>query len=733
MVCKFYDLRGFIMIIAIILILILLISTITGVMLFIKEHNKLNKLRTYIAAESKYISNKMGKVVYGLLDQHLKIDTAGIKGMDNILENIKNIKKNFNDITSEPILRLCYVGTDAWFEGCYCATIIAGQINKKGKIAILVTSNLRALIMAQRHRSFVTEINEKYPDITVEETFEALADQDKAADFVSRIALKVDAIYITGNSAASGAARGLEQAGRVGKVFMLCHDLDQSIAANIDKGVISASLVCSTVAQGRDPVLHIFNHIVTGWKPKQPRLFIPLQVVKKSNLNEFWNIKENYLVEQHNSDKGSIVPKNKSNSLVRIIAIAEDWNNAFVQMKSGIQIAADILKPYNAEVIIYTINQLKRPKDEVYNDLKNIFENECKKGMHGIVSFVGSQDIVSLLNEQNKKGIPIATFDSEPFNLRSMVLWLSQSSIELEHFSDEYMSGHHEINMAVQQILVTLNNMVDHVNKETESITEGAKAVNELMGLIENTVSEEEQQKIKISSTSKISSSLSDMVEFFTSKVEGLKVISDKVILSDNKSKIVKKLSDKMVSIVNIIDDISRQTNLLAINASIEAARRGESGKGFNVIAKEIRDLSSKSKTSTDEVSRIIDEMKSSIDDSTNAIEATKFIVNEQVTSITGAVESLFDLSKQLISIMESIQIAVEKNTRKMLGMKERAESLKNVVNNSTSIAVENSKSIESLSSMFTEISTQFNEMNNKTKELGEIIFILHNTVSQFN
>jgi methyl-accepting chemotaxis protein len=701
--------------------------------LFRKERRKLIRLRSSVVTEFANISERLGKVAFGYLDQRLDPVSPLLPEASDVFDGLALIRKNFNDITSEPLLRLCYVGTDAWVEGSRCAVIVGERLKNTGKVAVLVTSNLGVLIMAQRQKSFVTTMAERFPDVTIQETFEAMADQDKAAEFVSRIAPEVDAIYITGNSAAGGAARGLDACGRIGKVFVLCHDLDPVIASCIENGSISASLVCSTISQGRDPVVHIFNHIVSGWKPIQPRLFLPLELVERGNLDHFWDKTANTLFEAEKLNENTVKPLAAAAHTVRIAVFLEDWNSAFLQMKSGIVRAGEILRPFNAEVILYTLNQVRRPKADVLADVERALAQETEAGMKGIVSFVGIPELVPILNRQVERGIPVATFNSEPLGLRSMILWLAQSSVELGRFSSEYLVGHQEINQSMQQILTTLNNMVIRISKEAETARYGSLAVYGLLGLIDKTVVEEQRQMENVSASSEISNRLSEMVDFFKDKVRGLKDISENVKLSESKIKAMSDYSDRIRTILDIIDNIADQTNLLALNAAIEAARAGELGKGFEVIANEIRGLADKSGASTRDVAALITDMRFAIEESIHAVERTKGIVDDQVLSITAASEKINELSERLVRTMESVQKAVTENTEKILKMKESAHSMNQVVEQSSTIAAENSSAIETLSSAFTEISAQFNEMNNQTKQLGEIITVLHNTVSQFN
>ncbi|MBD1584536.1 methyl-accepting chemotaxis protein [Pseudoalteromonas sp. S16_S37] len=116
--------------------------------------------------------------------------------------------------------------------------------------------------------------------------------------------------------------------------------------------------------------------------------------------------------------------------------------------------------------------------------------------------------------------------------------------------------------------------------------------------------------------------------------------------------------AESIGSILSVIRGISEQTNLLALNAAIEAARAGEQGRGFAVVADEVRSLAMRTQKSTEEIQQMIEKLQSGSENAVKAIETGRLQMDKSVTSSTKAGEALGAID-QSVDIIESMSIQV--------------------------------------------------------------------------
>ena len=133
--------------------------------------------------------------------------------------------------------------------------------------------------------------------------------------------------------------------------------------------------------------------------------------------------------------------------------------------------------------------------------------------------------------------------------------------------------------------------------------------------------------------------------ELTQNTVEKVKITGEHSVNLKNSMDAITKSSNNIKKIISVIDEIAFQTNLLAINASVEAARAGEAGRGFSVVAYEIRQLALKSRDAATSIKELIEESENCILDGGDYVEDTLNSIDKIVEEVNKVAEIISNIA----------------------------------------------------------------------------------------
>ena len=356
--------------------------------------------------------------------------------------------------------------------------------------------------------------------------------------------------------------------------------------------------------------------------------------------------------------------------------------------------------------------------------------------LHGIFSKIASGDITGRVAYKGKDeiGSLVRYFNQTMDNMALMFASLRRESETMQEIGETLSTDMAESASAMHEITANIEGVKQQAQTQAASVTETASTIDSILRVIQNVnASVEAQAKCVESSSSAVEQMIANIDSIGNVFEENNRTIQDLYKQSVNgkegaakANEIVSKVAEQSILLMEasqVIQNIASQTNLLAMNAAIEAAHAGEAGKGFAVVADEIRKLAEESNTQGKHIGTVLNETAEVIGQLTESGQAAEQAFN----GVYGLAERVASQEQAVVQAMNEQQKAGADVLRAMQEISEITMTVKSGSSEIVGGGTEISKEMARLGDLTRVITDSMNEMalgavqiNNAVQEVNE-------------
>lgn len=338
----------------------------------------------------------------------------------------------------------------------------------------------------------------------------------------------------------------------------------------------------------------------------------------------------------------------------------------------------------------------------------------------------GNLSIESLnSNHKDEFGQLSSSFDTMTVNLRNLVQRVYESSEQVAESSREMLAITEQNAEASTQIAVSIEKVAVGSESQVSAITETVDSIEQLSARTQQVAAASNDIALLTAKTAQTTDKGQEAINKVVEQMDSINQKTGQVQQSVQK---LAESSDQINEIINVITGITEQTNLLALNAAIEAARAGEQGRGFAVVADEVRKLAEQSKNAAHQIAILIQANGKNINEAVRAMDDEIKDVQAGIGIVDTAGKSFLEITALVLQVSNQVQ-EISATTQEMAsGTEQIVASIQDI----DRISQDTADQTQTVSAAVEEQTASFEQINSSSKGLVSMIQDLQKVVSTF-
>ena len=416
--------------------------------------------------------------------------------------------------------------------------------------------------------------------------------------------------------------------------------------------------------------------------------------------------KEIETIEQMVKDKGANA---------ELVYSAEDW---FAKITTKIDLLRSVEESYSSDIQ----NEIRANMDETHRALwfySIILATSlgltlwlCIQIIRNLLRTIGGEpEYAARIARKIAHGDLSGSITLQPSDNSSLLAAMKEMQDGLREIVEQVIMATIQLVSSAQQLAVSSQQVMAATNRQSGAAATVAATVEEMtvsIGHISDNATDVHNSAVESKGMAQ------EGEKFAQETIVEMRMIVENVNQSSTFMQTLDDQSHKIADIVNVIKEIADQTNLLALNAAIEAARAGEQGRGFAVVADEVRKLSERTKLSTQDIAIMIEAIRSGTMKAVESMSHGTVMVNEGMTLVASTGESMthiFGGTNKVLAAIDDISTSLREQS---------------------CASNEIAKSVEGIARMAEENNSAINEVAVSAEQLRSISYALKDSAARF-